>query len=458
MAFTETQSVYGDPQNYNVVLGLQSTADWSDPNYIPGDWREAILRFFPNGDAPLTAMLAKLPSEKTDDVVFNWWTEGLADQHTNITSVYTDAAMTMAYTAGSAAKGDVLYLKCPAAESTGNPGTAGIREFRPGHTINLRCVDNANNNANPYYGTDTVAIVLSSTPNGANSQLAVQLLESANDSATYPFDYCLIIGNANEQGSDNVQSISYQPVRDFNYTQIFRTPLEITGTAMAQKTRIGDWYQHEKQNCLRYHSIEIEKALLWGIPYVGTGPNGKPLYTTCGLTRKIVTNKYDYASSTKYSGKTWVQSGEDWILDSLAALFKYGSDERLCYAGTGAINAFSRIARANSQIQTKMGQAEYGITIMSYIMPFGTIHMKRHPLFSYEPVDQYSMILMEPKNLRWRYLKGRDTHYRPDVLWDKGGWVDRDAIKEGYITEGGLEMNIEPTFGYFTSVGRDNNM
>lgn len=322
----------------------------------------------------------------------------------------------------------------------------------------MRHADVLNNNANPSFTADTIGLVTQVTSNGPNSVIAIQLLESANDTAAYFFDYILITGNANEQGSDNVQSISYQPTRDYNYTQIFRTPLEITGTALAQKTRIGDWYQHEKKNCLRYHSVEIEKALLWGIPSVGVGPNGKPLYTSCGMVRKITTNKFDYMTDISYAGRTWVQGGEDWMLNKLSALFKYGSDERMCYAGTGAINAFSRLARANSQIQTRAGQAEYGIQIMSYIMPFGTIHMKRHPLFSYEPVDQYSMVLFEPKNLRWRYMKGRDTHYRPDILWDKGGWVDRDAIKEGYITEGGLEMNIEPTFGYFTSLGRDNNV
>ena len=445
MAFTEsTPSSY-----YNVVLGLQSTADWSDPNYIPGDWREAIMYFFPNGEAPLTAMLAKLPSEKTDDVVFNWWTEGLAGQSSAITTAYTDGALSNAYVSASGAKGDVLYLKCP---------VTNVKEFRPGHIAMMRHADVSNNNANPSFTADTTGLVTQVTSNGSNSVIAIQLLESANDTATYFFDYILITGNANEQGSDNVQSISYQPTRDYNYTQIFRTPLEITGTALAQKTRIGDWYQHEKKNCLRYHSVEIEKALLWGIPSVGVGPNGKPLYTSCGMVRKITTNKFDYMTDASYAGKTWVQGGEDWMLNKLSALFKYGSDERMCYAGTGAINAFSRLARANSQIQTQVGQAEYGIKIMSYIMPFGTIHMKRHPLFSYEPVDQYSMVLFEPKNLRWRYMKGRDTHYRPDILWDKGGWVDRDAIKEGYITEGGLEMNIEPTFGYFTSLGRDNNV
>lgn len=443
MSFTATT-----PTSYNnVVLGLQSTADWSDTNFIPGSYRESIIWMEPNGEAPLTAMLAKLPSEPCDDYVFNWWTEGLGAQSAILTGIYTDAALSAAYTPASGAKGDVLYLKCAAASA---------EEFRAGHVINMRCVDYSNNYATPYFGTDTVAEVLAVVVNGASSYITARLLESANDSATYDFDYALIIGNMNPQNSESPDAISYQPVRDYNYMQIFRTPLEISGTVLAQKTRIGDWYQHEKRNCLRYHSIEIEKALLWGIPFLGNGSNGKPVYTTCGIARKITTNKYDYATDTAYAGDTWVNGGEDWLLNKLSALFKYGSDERLCYAGVGAINAIGRIAMNNAHITMIPGQAEYGIKIMSFMFPFGIIHMKRHPLFSYEYVDQYSMLLLEPKNLKYRYMRGRDTNFRPDIMKDKGGWTDRDGIKEGFLTECGLEMHVEPSFGYFTSVGRDN--
>jgi hypothetical protein len=206
------------------------------------------------------------------------------------------------------------------------------------------------------------------------------------------------------------------------------------------------------------HSIEMEKAFLWGIPYLGVGTNGKPEYTTCGLIRKITTNSYTYNTDTNYAGKTWLQAGEDWLIEKLAALFKYGSDERLAYAGIGAINAFSRLVRNNAQISVSPGVAEYGIKVMSYMFPFGVIHLKRHPLFSYELVNQYSMVLLEAKNMKYRYMKDRDTHFRPDDRLKKGTWTDRDAIKEGFLTESGLELHIEPTFGYFNGVGRDNTV
>lgn len=427
--------------DYNVVLGLQSTADWSDPNYIPGDWRETILRFFPNGEAPLTAMLSKLPSEQTDDYQFNWWTEGLPTQAGAVTDVYTDAAMSAAYAEGDGAAGDVLYAKCAAAVA---------KEIRKGHTVQLQ-------DQNVVDGL-VVGKVLEVTINGANSQIVIKLLENDDNAVGHAFDYIQVIGSINPQGSESPDAISYQPVRDYNYTQIFRTPLEITGTVLSQKTRIGDWYQHEKQNALRMHSIEMEKAFLWGIRYSGTGDNGKPEYTTRGVIRNITTNKYNYVTATGYSGKTWLQGGSDWIDECLSVLFKYGSDTRLAYAGVGAIRAINQLAKSEGSIQLRPGTAEYGIKVMEWMTPFGVIYLKRHPLFSYDAFTTNSILLLEPKNLKYRYMKDRDTHFRPDLQLKKGGWTDKDSITEGYLTEAGLEMHIEPTFGLMSGFGQTNTV
>jgi hypothetical protein len=425
--------------DYSVVLGLQSTADWSDSNFIPGEWREAILRWFPNGEAPLTAMLAKLPSEVCTDFRFNWWTEGLPVQGGAVAGVYHNAALSTAYTTGDGVAGDVIYCQCTAAVES---------EFRIGHTAMLRDNDRA--------GAVLAGKVIGISSNGSSSYVALKILETDDEDASAAYDYLQIIGSMNPQASESPDAISYQPVGAYNYTQIFRTALEIAGTTLATKTRVGDWYQHEKQNALRMHSIEMEKAFLWGIRYLGTGSNGKPEYSTQGLIRVVSTNKYNFKSDTDYAGKTWLQGGKDWLDAMLAKIFKYGSDSRMVYAGTGAILGINQLAAQYGQIQLTPSSAEYGIKVMTWITPFGVIYLKRHPLLSYETNFSNSMFLFEPANLKYRYMKGRDTSFRPDDRLQKGTWTDRDAIKEGWLTEAGLEYGIEPTFGLLNGVGSDN--
>lgn len=428
--------------DYNVVLGLQSTADWSDPDYVPGDYREAILRWWPNGDAPLTAMTSKMPKEVADDYEFNWFTEGLMKQSGDITGIYNDSLLSHAYVVTEGAIGEVVYVKMAAALA---------KEFRRGHTALLRDKDR--------YKADTFGKIVDVSINGASSYVAFRFLEADDNDSGHAFDYIMVVGSSNPQASESVDVISYQPVKEKNNTQIFRDALEIAGTTLSQKLRLGeDWYNHEKTNCLRMHSIQMEKAFLWGVKAEWTGDNGKPEYTTGGLIPYISTNKYDYTLDTDYSGKTWLQGGEDWFIRKLTNLFKYGGDSRMCFAGSGAILGINELARYMGNVQITSGQAEYGIKVMTYVFPFGEIHMKRHPLFSYEPTNWHSMLFFDPRNLKYRYMKDRDTHFRPDKSLKDGSWTDRDAIKEGYLTECGLEYHIEPTFGYFNGVGKDNSL
>ena len=50
-------------------LGLRGTGDWAT-DQRPKSWRDGILYLYPNGMAPLTAMTAKLKSQKVDDPQF----------------------------------------------------------------------------------------------------------------------------------------------------------------------------------------------------------------------------------------------------------------------------------------------------------------------------------------------------------------------------------------------------
>ena len=47
-------------------LGIRGTGSWVT-DQRPKNWRESILFLYPNGMAPLTALTAKMPSQKVDD-------------------------------------------------------------------------------------------------------------------------------------------------------------------------------------------------------------------------------------------------------------------------------------------------------------------------------------------------------------------------------------------------------
>ena len=156
----------------SAFLGMRGNGDWA-ADQRPKNWREAILYLYPNGSMPLTAIMSKMKSEKTDDPQFYWWTKLLPSQAATVTGVYTDAALSSAYVSGGVA-GSVLYIKMVAAD---------IIHFREGHTVLLRDASD--------FTTDVVAKVTTVASNGVNSYIAVKLLEADDNSSTVMI--CLIV-------------------------------------------------------------------------------------------------------------------------------------------------------------------------------------------------------------------------------------------------------------------------
>ena len=424
-------------------LGMRGTGDWAT-DQRPKNWREVVLYEYPNGSAPVTAVMSKLGSEKVDDPEFNWWTKTLPTQAATITGKYTDAAMSSAYVSGGVA-GSILYIKCSEADSV---------HFRAGHQVLLRDVSD--------YEVDVNAKVLAVQKNGASSCVTVKLLED-DDTTTQSHDLSdadrmLVIGNINPEGATMPEAIAYDPTKIYNYTQIFRTALDITRTARLTKLRTGDAYKEAKRECLELHSIEMEKAFIWGIMTENVGANGKPERTTRGLIDIIKNyasaNVNDFTLNTDYSGDTWLASGEDWVDEYLELMFRYGKGEKFCLAGSGALLGINRIGKTYGQWNFTPQTKSYGIQVVEWVTPFGKINIKTHPLFSYEEANRNSMVIYEPENLKSRIIT--DTTFYADGDKQNTGYTRKDGTNEEYLTEIGLEFHFPTGWGYLNGVGKDN--
>lgn len=431
-------------------LGMRGNGDWVT-DQRPKNWREMILRLYPNGDVPLTAILSKMKSERTDDPEFNWWTKGLAAQRADVTGVYTDAALSSAYTSGGAA-GDTLYVKMSLAQ---------VKEFRPGHQVLLRDASD--------YTVDVNGKVTARSLNGSSSYIAVKLLEADDNSTSHDLsdcDTCLIVGNINAEGATMPSAIAYDPVKYSNYTQIFRTPLSITRTARRTRLRTGDQYREAKREALELHGIEMEKAWIFGIPTEGTGDNGKPERTTGGILHFLRTyassNVDDFTLNSSYAGKDWLDDGggDAWIKAYLEQVFRYGKNEKLALCGSSALLGINNLAEASSHFTMTATTKSYGIDVVEWITPFGKIYLKMHPLFSYETTLRNSILILEPANLVYRYID--DTSFygegeaKQAAPGTNGGRVD--GTEEEYLTEAGLEFHHPSTMMFLNGVGQNNSL
>lgn len=424
-------------------LGIRGTGSWTNEER-PKNWREGILYLYPNGSAPLTGLLSKLPEEKVDDPEYHWWTKILASQGGEVTAVYTDAGLSVPYVSGGVA-GSVLYLKM--AETIAD-------EFHAGHQALLRDAS--------HLDVDVNAKVLSVVKQGANSYISARLLEADDNGASTDLSNCdtiMVNGNMNPENGPMQESISYDATKWTNYTQIFRNSLELSRTAMLTRLRTKSAYAEAKRETLEYHSIEMEKAFLFGIATENTGANGLPERTTMGLIPAIKagapTNVSDYTLDTTYSGDSWLTSGEEWLDSKLEVIFRYGAREKMAFIGSGGVLGINRLAKSSGQIQLMPMTVAYGLKVMQWITPFGVLYLMIHPLFSFDATTRNAAVIFEPAMLRYKYVT--DTMFKGcDQNKVSSAQESYDGIKEEWLTECGLEYHHPVKFGFLSGIGNNN--
>jgi hypothetical protein len=280
----------------------------------------------------------------------------------------------------------------------------------------------------------------------------------------------LVIGSAFGQGIVDMSSeVFLPPVKVTNYTQIFRTPYSMTGTAL--KTPLlydetGGYRDKAKKHSIQ-HMIEIEKAFLFGqrhlyVPAGSASPTtgaGLPVYTTGGILWYLGEYEKQYSiyrggdgSTTGPAAITLDTDDEKRIIENAAGTLtekQYDgylerafrvtnntSNEKLCLCGASFLQVMNQMYRAKTVLMSDLPLTDtYGMDVTRHRCPFGTIFYKTHPLFTQNPLLRHCALFLDVRNLKYRPMTGRDT----ELLKDREP-NDADYIKHEYLTETGLEM------------------
>ncbi|MFH0809722.1 MAG: DUF5309 family protein [Pseudomonadota bacterium] len=380
----------------SVILGMHASDDFA-ADERPKDWREAILYMFPNGMVPFNALLAKARKEKTTDPQFNWWSKGETIRYSQINHVggYSDAATEMVVDDASVFRADDLVTVVNDINS--------IDEVMMVSSVNT--------------GTNTLTVSRNWAGDGAH--------------AVSDNDYVLVIGNANEEGAGIREGLYTQPTKDYNYTQIFRTPLELTRTAQKTKAWTGERLNDAKREALYIHSCDMERAFLFSGRHEATGGGGKPKRTTGGVVRHFI--HADNVVSCNSGGTAGNLDIGDWET-YLQQMFRYGSQDKLAFCGNQALLVLNRMARKESEMSLQPNAKFFGMKLTQWVTPWGTLTLKSHPLFNEIPGHSRCILAIDMDNVVYRFLD--DT----DFLKDRQA-NDIDGQKSEFLTEAGLEVH-----------------
>lgn len=427
------------------ILGMRGSGNFAISDERPKNYREMLMLLFPNGDAPLTAILSMLRSEAVDDAEFRWLEKGLPVQRAAVVGA------TLA--AGAPADNDDVAINGARPDTvriTVKPDGGSAYDqawLKVGHALMVE-------------RTGEILFVKSKVTGSPSYIECERDMGQRWASGAEPTivgdaagggDYLTIVGSGFHEGSAIGTAIAYAPLSHFNFTQIFRTPLFLTRTA--RKTRLrwdrtGPWIEARRE-ALQIHATEMEKAFMFGeraqltafneapdSPFdVGLGA-GQPLRLTRGIVGWLPTATTTGTSihmdiATQFNGVLSELTFEGWCEE----LFRHGDNEKLLLCGSTFLNVLNQLAKNKMTITAVPTDQTYGMAVNRLITPFGNLILKQHPLMSHNPSWRKDGIAIDVSKLNYRYVD--DTTF----LINRQNPGD-DASKDEYLTEAGLEMHF----------------
>lgn len=446
----------------NIILGLPSVAKFRNKDLVNQSIRRRIIHSFPNGSAPLTAILAWCKNQPITDTQHQWFEK--IHMPPRIVCRGTNPA-----TSDAPATGDA-----PVSGETGagTALTAGVKTIATAIYIKVAGTGLVTENDVirvgawdvPLRVVEVVRGVTDETKKGYIKVLPLRAFTYATDKALVDGQVIDIIGSAYAEGSGSgaARGLVY-PTRILNQTQIFKEPFEITGSAgqVDMEYDSSGAYKEMCQDASRFHFEKIEKALIFGQRTTTTDASGKEIRTMSGIIEFLKLwdagdegltidgspyAPYNFKGKTtsetdplkRYipnsDGKISIDRLERW-LRNINMYANSKSAERLVVCGSGVMLAMSKAMRDQGSYRWEVGQSMFGTNFNKLVTSFGNINFLTHPLFNENPLYQNSALFVDVWSLNFRPLQNRDTALIKNIQAN-----DADSRKDQWRTEATLEF------------------
>ena len=298
--------------------------------------------------------------------------------------------------------------------------------------------------------------------------MTVQTLKTASGSnyTMVDNDILLVVGNAHGEGSSAPEPWYDELSVVYNSTQIFKTPLQVTGTLLQASLR-GESSELARLRSQKSqeHKMQKEKAFLFGKRFGGTGlgesafgtPDdtfgdtgntdtaGNLIRTTYGILGAV----NDYGSSTTTADEQnifTISSSYDYgsFVDDMEKVFQYvpESGVKRAFCGAGALGYWSKIAgtdniAGNSGWTVNVGDMKRDSLGFNYRIletPHGILQLIPTPALR-GPYNKYMLIISEENCFHAQY---RNPMYQTNIKTDNAF----DGVKDQYFSDEGVGISL----------------
>jgi len=278
-------------------------------------------------------------------------------------------------------------------------------------------------------------------------------------------DYFIVVGNAQGEGTEAPSAWSDELKVVYNSTQIFKTPLQITGTLEAAALR-GESSELARLRLQKSqeHKIQKERAFLFGDSPVGTGlkdsrdGTSDESFTDGGrtdtsgnrvrTTKGILTALEDYGATSGDDQNVFTVSEATYaysnFVDDMEKVFQYvpESGMKMAFCGMGAMSYWSKMEGAsgfagNSGWTVNISSSErssMGFNYRQLETPHGVLMLIPTPVLR-GPYNKHMVVISEENLFHAVY---RPPVYQTNIKTDNAF----DGVKDQYMSDEGIGITL----------------
>lgn len=455
-------------------LGLISSEQIDD--YWVRNTRRRVFYAYPNGTAPLTGLLSLMDSKDTPLPEFGWNEERWAAIQT-VTATGPTSTVVF-YTAGTTTPVADPYTIVQFTAIRMYVADASM--FQVDDTIVIFNLDLTsgtgdlngritlvNSDTSPYYiEFEPINVPLSTLQNTATDNLA---------------KYVYLTGSAYAEGARSRTGRQRFPSEIKNYTQIQKTPFELTRTALKEPLvydKTGTYKDTSKSNGID-HLSQIEFTAFFGRRAKTTAidpDTGKVVRRgfTGGLRWYLdqwelgsvsaggafdygqanVSAQTDYQTYTtkrviKLAGATITRTQFNFLMGLLFSRTNSSDWSKLGLCGPGYLGKVADMFERQIQWTSLRDEGFEGFDfkLSWHRSNAGDVYYKTHPLFN-DPIMNNSCFYIDLGYMGYRPLTDSDTDIQPMIQLP-----DADKRKDQWLTEYGFEIPFPEAFMYVENLG-----
>lgn len=305
-------------------------------------------------------------------------------------------------------------------------------------------------------GSTKRGVVLITAVAGSGSSANISVKNMGDDAFTPASgDYLVVVGNAYGEGTSAGTAWSDELSVVYNQCQIFKTPLQITGTLLesslrgesSELARLRDQKSQE-------HKIQKERAFLFGRSPINTSggfddnslsdANGNIVRSCMGIIPAI--EKHGAASGADQSRFTISEASYSYgdFVDDMEKVFQYVPEAgvKRAFCGMGAMSYFSKMSGASGLAGNSgwtvnlsdMKRDSLGFNYRVLESPHGAIQLIPTPVL--REAYNKTMLIVSDENLF--HAQYRAPKFQANILTDDA----YDGVKDQYMSDEGIGVTL----------------